>query len=50
MRVASFVAAGLLAVLPVEAQTLLGVLGGTALNADDAGAVVAIDPRPARPR
>lgn len=44
MRVASFVAAGLLAVAPLEAQIVVGVLGGTAINSDDAGAVVAIDP------
>jgi hypothetical protein len=43
MRLAVLICGGLLAALPAAGQTILGVLGGTAVTADDAGAVVSID-------
>ncbi len=44
MRRSALIFAGLLAALPAQGQAILGVLGGTAVNADDPGAVVTIDP------
>lgn len=42
--IATFLAAAFFVAPPLAAQTILGVLGGTAVNAQDAGAVVRIDP------
>ena len=44
MRLAVLICSGLLAALPAAGQTILGVLGGSAVGTDDAGAVVTIDP------
>lgn len=44
MRLALLICSGLLAALPAAGQTIIGVLGGSALGTDDAGAVATIDP------
>jgi hypothetical protein len=44
MRLVLLIFSGLLAALPAAGQTILGVLGGTGVGGDDAGAVVSIHP------